>query len=65
MSLFDALSYARDYYYITPNGEVVIQDTMPDDMRERFLKDVEIERQRCKEAHAKGIFSSTDVFHNI
>ncbi len=64
MAYFNALSYARDYFYLTPDGKVVILDTMPDDMRERFLKDVEIERKRCKEAHANGFFSSADAFPN-
>lgn len=62
MAYFSALSYADGYFMITPDGEVIIADDMPPEMRERFLIDVEKERKRCEENHKNFIFSSVDLF---
>ena len=47
---------------ITPEGEVIIKDDMPPEMRARFLVDIEEERKRCEENHKNFKFSSADLF---
>ena len=51
MAYRDAFSYADGYFMITPEGEVIISDDMPPEIRARFLVDIEKERKRCEENH--------------
>lgn len=62
MAYFSNLQYATGYFMITPEGEVIIKDDMPPEMRARFLVDIEEERKRCEENHKNFKFSSADLF---
>lgn len=62
MAYFSRLQYASGFFSIDPEGKVHILPSMPEDMKERFWKDIEEERKRCEENHRKGIYSSVDLF---
>ena len=62
MAYFSNLQYTTGYFMITLEGEVIISDDMPPEMRARFLVDIEKERKRCEENHKKLIFSAADLF---
>ncbi|MEE0776513.1 MAG: hypothetical protein U0M15_05600 [Bacillota bacterium] len=59
----DKFFYASGYYYVKLDGTVVIKSNMPQDIKERFLKEWEEHIKEVKAHREKGIYDSRDIIN--